>query len=434
MQHQQSESSNSQTSNNKWQQYIEKAAIWFGKTAPALVAILLLPPLVRVFLHVFRRLPIMFARQSDVEFQKLTSINPEVKKTIRRRVHRNNVKLGLYFRFVISWTLVLQNTGRIIAILIIILTCVATPIVAISYYNSHVAFWTLPFLIVYVISLCTSAYCQHLTVDWVRRFFRWNETIQDRMTGAVYSVYSILASIVVSILHYSPAHHVVSIFAAQCGLLTLWGFWIAWYAQSMLFQIGMRIGVLLAKYFDYYKPDLLVAQSLQTIIYSVERNPRSWGSLEMARRLCSQLEECAKLIEQGFPQFLGQTDTNLQRLYSDRAKQMALGLRDTIIWTLVPKPDTREQFLTRISFDYICAASGQWDSFTMGGSQSSMPVKDKLSRIMEWLRHILVIVIPPLACYSFHLMRPKVEIPPYIIAPIVIWISGGLLYLIEGRS
>jgi hypothetical protein len=43
-------------------------------------------------------------------------------------------------------------------------------------------------------------------------------------------------------------------------------------------------------------------------------------------------------------------------------KQMAAALRAFKPWVLMPKPDTREQFIARVTDAFVHAANGEWDA------------------------------------------------------------------------
>jgi hypothetical protein len=404
---------------------------WLSNRLPALVLMFLWPHILPILLTTYRRLSILFARQSDVEFQRLNCLDPLVKERISRRVHHNNVRLGLFLRFSIVWPIILQNIGRAIGTIITPSACLLTPKIAKLFYTMPLSLWSRPFLLYYVVSLFALVYLQRTTVDFLRRVFSRHETIQDKITGIVYSTFALIAGSSVYFLRHVHIQNRLSVFAVQCSFMALWGFWIAWYLQQALVNIGIRVMDGAAQYIGCYTPDLLLARSLQAILYATEKNAKRWGSLESARQLCSQLEGCAKLIEFGFPKYLGPDDAILLRLYIDKTRRMASGLRETKFWTLIPKSDTREQFLARITSDYICAVTGEWDKFASGEPQSPIRLNGRILHIANCLRQLFAILLPPVSCWIFHMIKPKIEIPSYIIAPAIMWTSGGLLYLID---
>jgi hypothetical protein len=97
------------------------------------------------------------------------------------------------------------------------------------------------------------------------------------------------------------------------------------------------------------------------ILTRITKRPSKWGILEIQHELAGRLEIIASCLQHNLPcrlQSDGATDDWLQKMTT----QMAAALRDLKKWVLMPKPDTRRQFITRVAETFVHAATGEWDA------------------------------------------------------------------------
>ena len=108
-------------------------------------------------------------------------------------------------------------------------------------------------------------------------------------------------------------------------------------------------------------PDAVVADELLRILETVEKSPAEWGQLRGRNKVLRSLELAARCIERNLPTRLPSQDIHTDQWLRERAAGQAAALRNLKKWVLVPKLDTREHFIRRVSDDLVRTTVGDWD-------------------------------------------------------------------------
>ncbi|HYR10289.1 MAG TPA: hypothetical protein VEQ60_21115 [Longimicrobium sp.] len=136
-------------------------------------------------------------------------------------------------------------------------------------------------------------------------------------------------------------------------------------------------------------PDAVVADELLRILETVEKSPAEWGQLRGRNRVLRSLELAARCLERNLPYRLRGHDVETDRWLREKAAGQAAALRGLKRWVLVPKPDTREHFIQRISQDLVRTTVGDWDGLECAEPPAALP--SRLRRAAELLTPIAVI-------------------------------------------
>ncbi|HEX2209947.1 MAG TPA: hypothetical protein VHG93_19890 [Longimicrobium sp.] len=135
-------------------------------------------------------------------------------------------------------------------------------------------------------------------------------------------------------------------------------------------------------------PDAVVADELLRILETVEKSPAEWGQLRGRNRVLRSLELAARCIERNLPARLPSQDAETDRWLREKAAKQAAALRGLKRWVLVPRPDTREHFIQRISQDLVRTTVGDWD-----GLECAEPATARPSRIVAAARVLMPIAV-----------------------------------------
>ncbi len=122
-------------------------------------------------------------------------------------------------------------------------------------------------------------------------------------------------------------------------------------------------------------PDAVVADELLRILETMEKSPAEWRQLRGRNRVLRSLELAARCLERNLPYRLRGQDAETDLWLREKAARQAAAVRGLKRWVLVPKPDTREHFLQRISQDLVRTTVGDWD-----GLECAEPAAAKPSR------------------------------------------------------
>ncbi|HEX2078045.1 MAG TPA: hypothetical protein VHG08_10055 [Longimicrobium sp.] len=135
-------------------------------------------------------------------------------------------------------------------------------------------------------------------------------------------------------------------------------------------------------------PDAVVADELLRILETVEKSPAEWGQLRGRNRVLHSLELAARCLERNLPSRLQGQDPETDAWLREKAAGQAAALRGLKRWVLVPKPDTREHFIERISQDLVRTTVGDWD-----GLECAAPTEAKPSRARRAVRTLAPIAM-----------------------------------------
>jgi hypothetical protein len=136
-------------------------------------------------------------------------------------------------------------------------------------------------------------------------------------------------------------------------------------------------------------PDAVVADELLRILETVEKSAAEWGQLRGRNRVLRSLELAARCLERNLPYRLRGQDADTDRWLREKAAGQAAALRGLKRWVLVPKPDTREHFIQRISQDLVRTTVGDWDGLECAQPPAALP--SRLRRAAGLLTPIAVI-------------------------------------------
>jgi hypothetical protein len=123
-------------------------------------------------------------------------------------------------------------------------------------------------------------------------------------------------------------------------------------------------------------PDAVVADELLRILETMEKSPAEWRQLTGRNRVLRSLELSARCLERNLPYRLRGQDAETDLWLREKAARQAAAVRGLKRWVLMPKPDTREHFIQRISEDLVRTTVGDWD-----GLECADPAVAKPSRI-----------------------------------------------------
>lgn len=120
-------------------------------------------------------------------------------------------------------------------------------------------------------------------------------------------------------------------------------------------------------------PDAVVADEFLRILETVEKSPAEWGHLRGRNRVVRSLERAARCLERNLPYRLRGQDADTDRWLRQKAAGQAAALRRLKRWVLVPRPDTREHFIARVSQDLVRTTVGDWDGLECGPPRVARP-------------------------------------------------------------
>jgi hypothetical protein len=172
-------------------------------------------------------------------------------------------------------------------------------------------------------------------------------------------------------------------------------------------------------------PDAVVADELLRILETVEKSPAEWVQLRGRNRVLRSLELAARCLERNLPYRLRGQDAETDRWLREKAAGQAAALRGLKRWVLVPKPDTREHFIERISQDLVRTTVGDWDGLECAEPPAALP--SRLRRAAGLITPITVIgaLIVLAQDPTGHLKPLLGALQP--LAPVLIPVLGPLL-------
>jgi|GEM_PF-6248293 len=108
-------------------------------------------------------------------------------------------------------------------------------------------------------------------------------------------------------------------------------------------------------------PDAVVVDELARMVETLGRHPGEWLNLHVRARLLHSLERVAQCLEHSLPLHLNGRDALTDGWMREQTAGRAAAVRELKRWVCLPKADTRQRFVDRISQDLIRAVRGDWD-------------------------------------------------------------------------
>ena len=108
-------------------------------------------------------------------------------------------------------------------------------------------------------------------------------------------------------------------------------------------------------------PDAVVVDELARMAESLDQHPGEWLNLHVRARMLDSLERIAQCLERSLPLHLNGRDALTDRWLREQTAGRAAAVRELKRWVCLPKADTRERFVERISQDLTRAVRGDWD-------------------------------------------------------------------------
>ena len=161
----------------------------------------------------------------------------------------------------------------------------------------------------------------------------------------------------------------------------------------------------------------------------VEKEPRRWADLEFRRQLIPMLKKAAVCLQYDLRRQCQSGDAIIDMWVQDAIARKAAALRELKKWVLIPKSDTRNQFIARIAAGLSQMTSGNWDA-----SEQKDP--EKISRLQWWrshaetaLRTVFMASLPGLLWWALQQTSLALkEVPAeYVTIGIYIWAAATLI-------
>jgi hypothetical protein len=174
-------------------------------------------------------------------------------------------------------------------------------------------------------------------------------------------------------------------------------------------------------------PDAVLVDELLGILSLVEREPEKWGELRFRQGLMLKLEEAAICCHRYLLPRLQSGDAATDHWLKETAEQIAAGFRSLKKWVGMPKLDTRDYFLARITSNFLCAVSGSWDGMLPPPEErmrpERLPREPLYARVVALVRILFTCLFPALALWAFqqtHLVLKGV-VADYATAGVLLW-------------
>lgn len=200
-----------------------------------------------------------------------------------------------------------------------------------------------------------------LTLLWARARKRWGAAAVGRgrrLTGTLAAVFYLgyfYAAIAVNQQDFTAGA------LLSLGIMLLYGLGLVLLGALALWW-GMHIT---ERWWDRHAgarhPDAVVADELLRILETLEKSSAEWGQLRGRNRVLRSLELAARCLELNLPSRLRVQDAETDLWLRRKSAGQAAAVRGLKRWVLVPKPDTREHFIQRISQDLVRTTVGDWD-------------------------------------------------------------------------
>jgi hypothetical protein len=108
-------------------------------------------------------------------------------------------------------------------------------------------------------------------------------------------------------------------------------------------------------------PDAVVVDELARIVETMGRHPGEWLNLHGRARVLRSLERVAQCLERYLPLHLRGRDALTDGWLREQTAGRAAAVRDLKRWVCLPKADTRQRFVDRVTDDLARAVRGDWD-------------------------------------------------------------------------
>jgi hypothetical protein len=232
----------------------------------------------------------------------------------------------------------------------------------------------------------------------------------------------------VYLVRIAETHPVILIRVALGGIASGLGFGVVFTGMMMMIMfMGLPTGLLLYRLERRRKrlyPEVTVTLQLLRILAQVTKHPAVWGTPAMKHELVARLEIIARCLEDDLPCRL-QSDIATDGWFQRMAKQMATALRALKPWVLMPKPDTREQFIARIADTFVHAAAGEWDALARSEAEPQTQRQIWRARVTDVIRAVVTALLPLLGVWG--IQQSPLAVPQPVAGYMTI---GSLIWLV----
>jgi hypothetical protein len=184
-------------------------------------------------------------------------------------------------------------------------------------------------------------------------------------------------------------------------------------------------------------PDAVVVDELARIVETMGRHPGEWLNLHGRARVLQSLERVAQCVERYLPLHLRGRDALTDRWLAEQTAGRAAAVRDLKRWVCLPKADTRQCFVDRITHDLTRAVRGDWD-----GLEWMDPPPQPPRGVRATVKGVIVLGVTGLGAASatllearvgqaisgtWDVLRPLAPVLAPVLAPIIIYLVMRVL-------
>jgi hypothetical protein len=184
-------------------------------------------------------------------------------------------------------------------------------------------------------------------------------------------------------------------------------------------------------------PDAVLVEKLWKIVWLIDGEPSwFWLLLSVRVRLVSLLEEAALCLERDLCRKFRSGDPVIDEWIDTRGGQMAAEVRSYKKWLFTPMPSTQHEFANMAKRMFLCALSGEWDSFPRD-EQYKRGSTGQTFRV--WLlnatKHLLVGAVPLAAVLTLPWANAELAGPirDSLVLAAGVWAVVNVLLVLDSR-